>query len=138
MQLFYAYRITTINKQIRTAIVVAVLAIISIREPNSSPPLLYLSACLYIYLLRKVTAIGTAIACGIIGQFSNFYKMKVPAMVWLLSGIMADVIITVTMVRHIVRPITCWFACDINCHVEHPQKRDCHYGCIHQQVYHAM
>lgn len=100
MQLFYAYRIAFINKMKRIAILVSVMAIVNMCEFRAR----FIRVVRLIYPIPQVCGIGTSIACVQLKTFDQLYKMKVVGIFWLGSAFTADIIITITMVRHIVCP----------------------------------
>lgn len=52
--------------------------------------------------LLSVAGIATAVACGIIPHFIEFYKFKAVVIIWLAFAAIADVLIAVSLVLHLV------------------------------------
>ncbi len=49
--------------------------------------------------------LGTSIAVGMIPEFAQFMQFKVIVVVWLAFSAIADVLITASLVWHLVRPM---------------------------------
>lgn len=68
----------------------------------------FLFVCPYIHADRggggSVAGVGTAVACGIVPKFIEFHKFSVVVILWLAFAALADVIIALSLVFHLVRP----------------------------------
>jgi hypothetical protein len=99
VQLFYAWRVKVLTGKTWLVIVVVVLAVIGLRQFLQTMQ----TSKTHALFPLAVGALATTVAATYITRFVHFRKFKGAVIAWLAAECLCDIIITVALVRFLVR-----------------------------------
>lgn len=97
VQLFFAWRINILNRNILLVSGVSILAVIGTRECFLQP------SALCPQFLLAVCGIGTSVAVNLVPTFTEFHRFESIVVIWLAASAADNLLITIALVRSLVR-----------------------------------